>query len=46
MVNQFAFITNRNILGNILIAYESLEEYRKGKKKFKVTKLNLEKAYD
>lgn len=44
--NQFAFIKVRNILDCILVANETVEDYRHRKKRGLILKLDLEKAYD
>lgn len=44
--NQFAFIKGRQILDCVLIADESLEDYKSRKQKGVVIKIDLERAYD
>ena len=43
---QGAFVEGRQILDVVLVANEVVEEYRKGKKKGLVFKIDFEKAYD
>lgn len=43
--NQYAFVKDQNN-GRILIANESVEDYRQQRKKGMVLKLDLEKAYE
>lgn len=45
---QITFITNRNIVDNVIIAYEIVHTMRAmgAKKGWKVVKIHLEKAYD